>query len=98
MKNIHRHIHEKVKKHIYHTRTKSNKYKQIYAFTISFVFTLCIFIIWYVFSFPKIIESYNLERKQSEIIKNDNNIFDINDNIEEAKRRSDEYNNYVRER
>jgi hypothetical protein len=58
-------LHKKAKKHVHALRKRPEHHKQIIAFSAAFVFTCFVFIAWYYISFPKIISSYKVQKKDN---------------------------------
>ena len=68
---LHHKIHKHAKAHIHSMRQKSDNHKKIYAFSVAFILTLIVFMLWYFLSLPKILEDYRVNKSETERL-NDN--------------------------
>lgn len=58
-------LHKHARRHLHKLRKRPNHHKDIISFFAAFLVTLVVFIGWYFISFPKIIESYKMIRKEN---------------------------------
>lgn len=61
-------LHKKAKHHIYNLRKRPDHHKDIIAFFFAFVGTCIVFIGWYAISFPEILESYEIAKKENTVV------------------------------
>lgn len=69
-------LHRKAKHHVHRLRKKPDHHKDIIAFSVAFLFTLLVFTGWYFISFPRIINSYSVNQRESEALDISGNPFD----------------------
>lgn len=55
---LHHKIHRHARAHVHSMRQKSDTHKKIYAFSVAFILTFMVFMLWYFLSLPKILETY----------------------------------------
>jgi hypothetical protein len=95
---IHHKIHRHAVHHVHRLRSKSESHRKIVSFSIAFVVTLIVFVLWYFLSLPKMLGDYQVKlsenkrldknplNKISNIFNNDeNNIDNIEGNNIEIK-------------
>ncbi len=61
----HHKLHRHAQHHVHRLRQKPTHHKQVVAFAISFSVTAFVFVLWYVFSVPRIMQSYQTAQKQN---------------------------------
>lgn len=61
---LHHKIHRHAKAHIHNMRQKSDTHKKIYSFTVAFILTFIVFMLWYFLSLPKILQTYHTNRAE----------------------------------
>ena len=57
-------LHKRAKHHIHKLRKRPDHHKDIISFMVAFICTGIVFIGWYFISFPKIIQSYEVAKKE----------------------------------
>jgi hypothetical protein len=67
----HHKLHRKVRHHVHRLRQKPEHHKKAIAFSIAFGVTLVVFVLWYLFTIPRIMGEYRVIRDQN--IRLDNN-------------------------
>jgi len=63
---LHYKMHRHAKAHIHNMRQKSDNHKKIYAFSVAFIVTFIVFMLWYFLSLPKILETYRINKSEAE--------------------------------
>ena len=63
---LHHKIHKHVKNHVNSVRQKSDNHKKIYAFSVAFIVTSIVFMLWYFLSLPNILNSYQVNKLENE--------------------------------
>jgi len=58
-------LHRKARHHIHKLRKRPDHHKDIISFCVAFCVTLVVFIGWYFISFPRIIQSYEVTKKEN---------------------------------
>ncbi len=62
----HHRLHKKARHHVHKLRARPDHHKKAIAFSVSFVVTIVVFGLWYVFSMPRIFEDYRVTQAQNE--------------------------------
>ncbi len=75
---LHHKIHRHAREHVHKMRQKSDTHKKVYAFFVSFIVTLIVFMLWYLLSLPKILETYKINKMEVQRL-NDNPISKFKD-------------------
>lgn len=61
----HHRLHKKARHHVHKLRTKPDHHKKAVAFSLSFVITATVFVLWYIFSVPRIFQDYRTTQMQN---------------------------------
>lgn len=69
-------LHKKAKHHVHRLRKRPDHHKDIIAFGVAFTVTSVVFVGWYLFSFPRIIDSYKINKKENTALDISRNPFD----------------------
>lgn len=67
---------KRAKHHVHRLRKKPDHHKDVIAFFVAFIFTTIVFTGWYFISFPRIIDSYKLNRKENSALDVSSNPFE----------------------
>lgn len=62
---LHHKIHRHAKHHVHRLRGKSEIHRKIFAFTFASTVTFIVFVLWYMISLPKILETYKISRSEN---------------------------------
>jgi hypothetical protein len=75
-------LHKRAKHHIHKLRKRPDHHKDIISFLVAFVCTSIVFIGWYFISFPKILATYEVAKKESTAVGEITNpLYNIKDKI-----------------
>ncbi|MES2985693.1 MAG: hypothetical protein V4686_01030 [Patescibacteria group bacterium] len=75
-------LHRKAKHHVHRLRKKPDHHKDVIAFSVAFLVTSAVFVGWYFISFPRIIDSYSINKKENNALNVSSNPFaDIKDRL-----------------
>lgn len=75
-------LHKKARHHVHKLRKRPDHHKDIIAFSVAFISTCIVFCLWYVISFPKIVESYHVSKKENNALgESSNPLKDITDRL-----------------
>lgn len=69
-------LHRKAKHHVHRLRKKPDHHKDLIAFCVAFSFTALVFTGWYFISFPRIIDSYKLNKRENSALEMSPSVFD----------------------
>lgn len=61
----HHRLHKKARHHVHKLRAKPDHHKKAIAFSLSFVITATVFVLWYIFSVPRIFQDYRTTQMQN---------------------------------
>ncbi|MES2623624.1 MAG: hypothetical protein V4576_04445 [Patescibacteria group bacterium] len=68
--------HKHLKRRVHTLSQRPDHHKDAIAFSLAFLFTLLVFIGWYFISFPRIIDSYKINRKENSALNGSRNPID----------------------
>ena len=68
-------LHRHATHHVHKLRKRPDHHKDVIAFSVAFIVTSIVFTGWYLFSFPRIIDSYKLNRKENSALGVSSNPF-----------------------
>lgn len=69
-------LHRRAKHHVHRLRKKPDHHKDLIAFFVAFVFTAAVFTGWYFISFPRIINSYTLNKRENSALQSSPRLFE----------------------
>lgn len=89
-------LHKRAKKHIHSLRKRPDHHKDIISFTVATIVTILVFIAWYFISFPKIIDMYQVNKKESYINNSFSNPFNkLKDGLNSNNQNSLDFENNI---